>query len=492
MRTGADPTTRAMPWWPSKPARAVSVPPSTSMIGIRRLVACSTSRSRACLRWGTTSRRIAGLRATNASSTGRRPATSSSSWSRSPAGMGAGRRSRYGAPSGPPGGPTHGRGPDPGPCRGPRTAAGPARRARTRRAIATRRRRPGRPIERGPAWPLEIGGRSNGGRSNGGRSNGGRPGRSGARSPGGRRGRSRAGQPDRSPWNGRRSGPGRGPCGALSTSRRGPPPGRWAPGRGPRGPVGPPGRTIVTPTLPPWRLVAAASTTTTATRLSGPATRDAGLRSGGRIGILPNALGANAESAPRRSRHRIRRAGRRPGVRVALGWTGSLAPAGGRAGLLGQPVAGLPGLRPRTLAVGLSHVRPRRAVASAGRRVCPRRQCLVRPTRRGGDPTPPSREPPAPRLAHQAASQAPARAHRPRPGGHRGPCPRGEASRSLVSRRPLRAREHRSVGSGRGRDRRGHRARPRCSGRPPAPRRMRDVADSRAPGRSGSSGPSSR
>ena len=45
------------PWWPSKPASAVSVPPSTSTIGIRRLVACRTSFSSAWRRCGTTSSR---------------------------------------------------------------------------------------------------------------------------------------------------------------------------------------------------------------------------------------------------------------------------------------------------------------------------------------------------------------------------------------------------------------------------------------------------
>ena len=73
------PTTSAMPWWPSNPATDVSVPPSTSTTGIRRLVACSTSFSSAWRRCGTTSRRRASRRATNASSTGRRPATISSS-----------------------------------------------------------------------------------------------------------------------------------------------------------------------------------------------------------------------------------------------------------------------------------------------------------------------------------------------------------------------------------------------------------------------------
>ena len=53
------PTTSATPWWPSKPASAVSVPPSTSTIGIRRLVAWRTSRSSAWRRCGTTSSRIA-------------------------------------------------------------------------------------------------------------------------------------------------------------------------------------------------------------------------------------------------------------------------------------------------------------------------------------------------------------------------------------------------------------------------------------------------
>ena len=41
-------TTSATPWWPSNPASAVSDPPSTSTIGIRRLVACRTSFSSAC------------------------------------------------------------------------------------------------------------------------------------------------------------------------------------------------------------------------------------------------------------------------------------------------------------------------------------------------------------------------------------------------------------------------------------------------------------
>ena len=71
--------TRAIPWWPSKPASEVSVPPSTSTIGMRRLVACRTSFSSAWRRCGTTSRRMALRWAMNASSTGWRPATSSSS-----------------------------------------------------------------------------------------------------------------------------------------------------------------------------------------------------------------------------------------------------------------------------------------------------------------------------------------------------------------------------------------------------------------------------
>ena len=45
-RRGA--TTSAIPWWPSNPATAVSVPPSTSTTGIRRLVAWRTSFSSAC------------------------------------------------------------------------------------------------------------------------------------------------------------------------------------------------------------------------------------------------------------------------------------------------------------------------------------------------------------------------------------------------------------------------------------------------------------
>ena len=71
-------TTRATPWWPSKPAIAVSVPPSTSTTGMRSVVACRTSASRAVRRVGTTSSRRDSRRAANASSTGRRPATSSS------------------------------------------------------------------------------------------------------------------------------------------------------------------------------------------------------------------------------------------------------------------------------------------------------------------------------------------------------------------------------------------------------------------------------
>ncbi len=76
-RRGA--TTSPMPWWPSKPARAVSDPPSSSTIGMRRLVAWRTRRSSAWRRCGTTSSRRASRRAANASSTGRRPAISSSS-----------------------------------------------------------------------------------------------------------------------------------------------------------------------------------------------------------------------------------------------------------------------------------------------------------------------------------------------------------------------------------------------------------------------------
>ena len=52
-------TTRATPWWPSKPAIAVSEPPSTSTIGMRRRVAWRTSCSSALRRCGTTSRRWA-------------------------------------------------------------------------------------------------------------------------------------------------------------------------------------------------------------------------------------------------------------------------------------------------------------------------------------------------------------------------------------------------------------------------------------------------
>ena len=51
-------TTRATPWWPSKPASAVSEPPSSSTIGIRRRVAWSTSFSSGSRRCGTTSRRM--------------------------------------------------------------------------------------------------------------------------------------------------------------------------------------------------------------------------------------------------------------------------------------------------------------------------------------------------------------------------------------------------------------------------------------------------
>ena len=91
------PTTSAIPWWPSNPARAVSVPPSTSTIGIRRLVAWRTRRSSAWRRCGTTSSRIAGRRAAKASSTGRLPATSSS-----PSSSSSGRGAigwRHGGPS---------------------------------------------------------------------------------------------------------------------------------------------------------------------------------------------------------------------------------------------------------------------------------------------------------------------------------------------------------------------------------------------------------
>ena len=51
-RIGAAATTRATPWWPSKPVRAVSEPPSTSTIGMRRLVAWRTSFSSASRRCG--------------------------------------------------------------------------------------------------------------------------------------------------------------------------------------------------------------------------------------------------------------------------------------------------------------------------------------------------------------------------------------------------------------------------------------------------------
>ena len=71
-------TTTATPWWPSNPASDVSEPPSTSTIGIRRVVAWRTIRSSAWRRCGVTSSRRAGRPAANASSTGRRPATSSS------------------------------------------------------------------------------------------------------------------------------------------------------------------------------------------------------------------------------------------------------------------------------------------------------------------------------------------------------------------------------------------------------------------------------
>ena len=150
-------TTRATPWWPSKPARAVSEPPSTSTIGIRRLVACRTIFSSACRRWGTTSSRRAGRRATNASSTGRRPATSSSS---AASASGGGRAGRAG-----------GRVDDrAGPLSRPAAATGPERRSRAgpgrcaasdgRYGAADRRRRGRGPVRsNGRALAAIAGGR---------------------------------------------------------------------------------------------------------------------------------------------------------------------------------------------------------------------------------------------------------------------------------------------------------------------------------------------
>ena len=221
-------TTSATPWWPSKPAMAVSEPPSTSTIGMRRRVAWRTSCSRALRRCGTTSRRWATRPAANTSSTGRRPATSSSSGpSSSGAGMDSARRGQASAGPG-----RDGRG------HGSRGAAG---RSCGPGGPVGRSRNAGRHGPRSGGGPPRLGGR------HGPRSGGGPPGgRHEPRSGGGPPGR---GVNGRSP-----AGPGRGACGSDPRAA--------GSGRSPRGrasgrsePVHGAGRGLPVPGPgpPPWR-----------------------------------------------------------------------------------------------------------------------------------------------------------------------------------------------------------------------------------------------
>ena len=218
-------TARAIPWWPSNPASAVSVPPSTSTTGIRRFVAWRTSRSSAWRRCGTTISRM------------RRPSRDERLLDGAPAGdelLVLGRAGRVGRRSAPgrrrPAAPLavfgHGRRP---PGRGAGRVGGPTRAAGGPGVGRARRRPSPGPVARRPVGPVTAGRRAA------------VPAAAGvaerARTPvGGGAGRGPAGRPCRGP--GRRRG--RGPLRCRGRTPRSPRRLRPAAGRleSPAGPVG--------------------------------------------------------------------------------------------------------------------------------------------------------------------------------------------------------------------------------------------------------------
>ena len=338
-------TTSATPWWPSKPASAVSEPPSTSTIGMRRRVAWRTSCSSAFRRCGTTSRRCAVRPAAKTSSTGRRPATSSSSGpSRSGAGSGGG-----------------------GPRPRPRRSIGG--RAPGSRSGRPRPRNGGRSVGRDGAAPLSATarrravaagprGRSRGGYGRWPPGSAGRPRRLGGPRPAiARRGSPRPGRPG-SPSVGRPA------LGRAVAGSAGGCPSAGADGPGGRG--------------SPVRPVAIGRPVR---RTAGPVAVRRRAPSGDRRGPAGRVRAAGAPGGPP-DRRRCRRPGgraagrdRRPPedatARCGRPATGPrrLAAAAGRAALPPGP-----GLRSRrSPGRSVSHGRPRRSGASAGRRACPRR-----------------------------------------------------------------------------------------------------------------------
>ena len=402
-------TTRAMPWWPSNPASAVSDPPSTSTIGIRRFVAWRTSFSRAARRCGTTSSRSAGRRATKASSTGRRPATSSSSGPRSSGG---------GRPTG-----------------GPPTAIDRRRHGRARTPEPRPRRGPGRTEPgRGPSGPS--------GRSKG----------SDCRSLVGRGPRPpivRSGRPPRSA-RGRRGRPGS-RSGDRDAARRGP----WSRPRprplaagGPRSPGGPRTRSVAAAVVRP----SAVRTGARAERpVRGASRRGAGRRTAtaggpprpeprsGTWPVAPRPIGRGPSGAARRT------AGPLPVART-IGPPGPPGPRSAAtarsAGSTRSPPPGRPrGGRGRRSSGGRSamgHLHRRRQrwpsrVSSTDD--APASELVAQPV--GGRPVACRRGPP---LVHRAGAACPASScRRPEPAARRGPR-RGRAAR------PAHVRHRRSTG----------------------------------------------
>ena len=148
--------------------------------------------------------------------------------------------------------------------------------------------------------------------------------------------------------------------------------------------------------LPPRRAVASAGAVSTAAG-PGPGTARTGSRSIGSAHVRV-ALRADAKAATCRTIVVLGRACRGR-LRVTLPHGRSWAGPARRPSLLRLAVTGLLRWRRVGLVVRLSHVRPPRAGASAGRRGCPRRRCPAPPARRGADRKPPNRAPPEPRSA---------------------------------------------------------------------------------------------